>query len=126
MDDQELAALRAKRMAELQQERGSNNDKQKEAMQRQQEMKDTMLSALLTQDARARLGRIAAVKPDKAAQFENMLVRLYQSGQIQPKVDEQQLIALLDRMSEATQKPTVKINRRRVNMDSDEEGGDWS
>lgn len=103
-------------------------------IRRQQDMKDNMLSALLTQDARARrmwgffyfcpisfasdplitsflwaVGRIAAVKPDKAKQIEDMLIRLAQQGQIQPKLDEQALIGVLDKISEMNQKPAVKV-----------------
>jgi hypothetical protein len=43
---------------------------------RQQEMKDTMLSALLTQDARARRKLLTGVKPIGVSQVPNVLQRV--------------------------------------------------
>ena len=61
MDDQELDLLRQKRMAELQKQSGGGasgagaNAQQQEEMKRQQtDMKNSILSQVLTQEARAR------------------------------------------------------------------------
>lgn len=53
------------------------------------------------------------MKPDKAKQIEDMLIRLMQQGQIQPKLDEQALIGVLDKISEMNQKPAVKVRHFR-------------
>jgi programmed cell death protein 5 len=63
---------------------------------------------------------IALVKPDKAKSVEMMLIRMAQSGQISGKVGEGQLVELLERINQQTQKSTkVKFERRR--QDSDDE-----
>jgi programmed cell death protein 5 len=83
-------------------------------------MKNSVLSQILEQGARARLNSIALVKPDKAKSVEMMLIRMAQSGQISGKVGEGQLVELLERINQQTQKSTkVKFERRR--QDSDDE-----
>lgn len=63
MDDRELQALRQKRLAELQQQQpgaagGQQQQQQQEEQKRQQEdMKNSILSQVLTQGARARCKR---------------------------------------------------------------------
>ncbi|KNC87674.1 hypothetical protein SARC_00245 [Sphaeroforma arctica JP610] len=94
----------------------------REEMRQRQEMKSTMLSHLLTQDARARLGRIASVKQEKGQMIENALLNMFQSGQIKPKVTEEMLMSLIDQINEQSEKKQIKIHRRRVfSDDSDEE-----
>lgn len=111
MADSELEALRKQRMAELQKASGGNsgaNAEQQEEMRRQQQdMKHSMLSQLLSQQARARLNTLALTKPEKAQQVENMIIQMARSGQIMDKLSEEQLISLLEKISEKTQKKTV-------------------
>jgi programmed cell death protein 5 len=97
MDD-DLEKIRQKRMAELQQQSGgvyggasaggaSQQQQQQEEMRRQQQdMKNGILSQVLTQEARARLNTLALTKPDKAQMVENHLIQLARSGQIMGKV----------------------------------------
>jgi programmed cell death protein 5 len=74
-------------------------------------MKNSVLSQILEQGARARLNSIALVKPDKAKSVEMMLIRMAQSGQISGKVGEGQLVELLERINQQTQKSTkVKVS----------------
>uniref|UniRef100_A0A023FGD7 Putative programmed cell death protein n=1 Tax=Amblyomma cajennense TaxID=34607 RepID=A0A023FGD7_AMBCJ len=126
MDDEELAALRARRLGDLQKGLGgngpSNADREAERKAKAEDFKNQVLNQALTQEARARLNTIALAKPEKAALVENMLVRMVQMGQIQSKLPESGLISLLERVSEQTQKKTtVKFDRRRAGLDSDEE-----
>jgi programmed cell death protein 5 len=111
MADSELDAIRKQRMAELQRASGGNGgasaEQQEEAKRQQQDMKNSMLSQLLTQQARARLNTLALTKPEKAQQVENMIIQMARSGQIMDKLSEEQLISLLERISEKTQKKTV-------------------
>jgi programmed cell death protein 5 len=99
MDD-DLEKIRQKRMAELQQQGGgggggyggpsaggAQQQQQQEEMRRQQQdMKNGILSQVLTQEARARLNTLALTKPDKAQMVENHLIQLARSGQIMGKV----------------------------------------
>lgn len=84
-------------------------------------MRNSLLSQILEQGARARLNSIALVKPEKAKMMESMLIQMARSGQIAGKLSETQLISLLQDMSEKTQKKTtVRFNRKRID-DSDDE-----
>eukprot|EP01134_Creolimax_fragrantissima_P007570 CFRG7570T1 len=95
--------------------------KQLEEARQRKEMTNTMLSHLLTQDARARLGRIGSVKREKAEMIESALIHLFQSGQIKPKVNEEMLISLIDQINDQNTKKTAKVVRRRVYTDDEEE-----
>lgn len=84
-------------------------------------MRNSLLAQILDQTARARLNSIALVKPEKAKMVENMLIQMAQTGQIGGKIGESQLVSLLERVSEQTQKKTtVKFDRRRY-ADSDDD-----
>jgi len=89
MADSELDALRAKRLAELQQQAGQqrptgsdSNDRNsgEEQRQKQEDMRNTMLSSLLTQEARARLNTIALTKPEKGRMVEDILIQNARRG----------------------------------------------
>ncbi|XP_064641388.1 programmed cell death protein 5-like [Lineus longissimus] len=133
MDDAELNAIRQQRLAELQsqgygggqgQGQGGPSPEQQEEMQRQAtDQKNSILSQVLVQEARARLNTIAVTKPDKARAVEGMLIQMARSGQISPanKLKDDQLKQLLTEVSQRTQKcTTVKFNRRRVDSDDDD------
>lgn len=61
-------------------------------------------------------------KPEKGKLVENMLIRMAQSGQICTKIGETELISLLENVSAQTQsKSTVKFDRRRAALDSDDD-----
>ncbi|KAI0224981.1 Programmed cell death protein 5 [Lamellibrachia satsuma] len=126
MADDELEAIRAKRMAELQQQYGGggggDKEQQEEVRRQQEDMKNSILSQVLDQQARARLNTIALTKPEKAKMVESMLIQMAQSGQIQSQLGEMQLKGLLERVSAQTQKTTkVKFDRRRAAVDSDDD-----
>jgi programmed cell death protein 5 len=86
MADSELDALRAKRLAELQRQQqqagGDKNDRNtaEEQRQQQEDMRNTMLSSLLTQEARARLNTIALTKPEKGRMIEDILIQNARRG----------------------------------------------
>jgi programmed cell death protein 5 len=87
MADSELDALRAKRLAELQQQQQGGqqpvqNDRNsaEEQRQKQEDMRNTMLSSLLTQEARARLNTIILTKPEKGRMVEDILIQNARRG----------------------------------------------
>jgi len=124
MEDDELKALRAKRMAEMQSQGGGGGDQQKKAQERQEQvmdMKNGILSQVLSQEARARLNTILIAKPEKGAQVENAIIQMAQSGQLGGKLSDEELVGLLERFSGASQKSSVKFDRRRNALDSDED-----
>ncbi|KJE96306.1 hypothetical protein CAOG_06648 [Capsaspora owczarzaki ATCC 30864] len=137
--DDELAAIRARRMAELQQKSGqgqslpggvpgmggaggNNAAKQEEAARRETEVRQSLLMQILEQEARARLGRIASVKPEKARAVEDLLIRMAKSGQLPGMVDEPQLIKLLSQVSEVeNSKKASKLTYTRKTLDDDDD-----
>jgi len=126
MDEDELETIRAKRMAQLQSAGGSgqgpSKEQQEEMRKQQEDMKNSILVQVLDQQARARLNMIAMTKPEKARMVESMLIQMAQRGQMQGKLGEEQLKSLLEQVSEKTQKTTtVKFDRRRAALDSDED-----
>jgi programmed cell death protein 5 len=124
MDDAELEAIRSKRMAQLQGGggQGPSKEQQEEMRKQQEDMKNNILVQVLDQPARARLNMIALTKPEKARMVESMLIQMAQRGQVQGKLGEEQLKSLLEQVSEKTQKTTtVKFDRRRAALDSDED-----
>ena len=54
------------------------------------------MQQILSDEARIRLGNIAAVKPDKAERLENIILQNAQRGGFSGKVSEAQLIDLLE------------------------------
>ncbi|XP_033112262.1 programmed cell death protein 5-like [Anneissia japonica] len=123
MADPELEEIRARRMAEMQQQMGGKNRNDEEKIRQQQEERtNSILSQILTQGARARLNSIAMVKPEKGKMVESLLIRMATTGQIPGKVDENQLKDLLSQVSSQTErKTTVKFDRRRLNLDDDDD-----
>ncbi|GAA5865663.1 hypothetical protein JCM3774_004955 [Rhodotorula dairenensis] len=118
----DLDAIRAKRMAELQAAGpaaasssssspaglgappgppGTGAGAGEDAAQKQaaeDERRRTMMSQILSPEARERLSRIALVKPDRARAIEQLLARMAQSGQLRGRVSEDQLIDVLDQV----------------------------
>ena len=64
---------------------------------------------------------ILIAKPEKGAQVENAIIQLAQSGQLGGKLSDEELVGLLERFSGASQKSSVKFDRRRNALDSDED-----
>jgi programmed cell death protein 5 len=126
-DDAELEALRQRRMAEMMAQRGGGGaqteEKQRQAEEQQREQEErrqAMLAQIMSPEARARLARIALVKPDKARGVEDLVIRMAQMGQITEKVSEDRLISLLEQINEQQQSRTrVTIQRRNVFDDDD-------
>lgn len=67
------------------------------------------------------MNSIALVKPERAEHVEAMLIQMAQTGQINGKVGEAQLVDLLEKVSSHSQKTTVKFDRRRLNLDDSDD-----
>jgi len=112
MGDDELAELRRRRMAQLQQQAGDQQAMQEE-LERQQRLKSQVqmvLMQILEPDARERLNTIKLTKPEFAGAVEQQLVALAQSGRLQKKITDAQLKELLRQL--APQKRDYSITRR--------------
>ncbi|XP_020554093.1 DNA-binding protein DDB_G0278111 isoform X3 [Sesamum indicum] len=114
-------------MQELMGQRGMGNNQnseqqkvQEEAKREAEEQRQMILARILTSEARARLARIALVKPEKARGVEDVMIRAAQMGQIVDQVSEERLISLLEQINTQTTKETkVTIKRRQSVLDDD-------
>lgn len=92
--------LMQQRMLE-QQQQNIQEHMQAQAQQRQmEEVLRVIKMQVLEPKARERLANLKLVKPDMATQLEIYLAQLYQSGQIRGRISEEQMIAILKKLSE--------------------------
>ena len=106
--DEELEALRRKRMAQLQR---SSYDEQRRSQQQQQvdRQKQAIIRQILTPEARQRLTNIRMVKPEFAEELEMQLIQLAQSGRLRGQVTDEQLKRTLEQLQ--GQRREIKIRR---------------
>lgn len=106
--DEELEALRRKRLAEMQ--RASYDDQRRAQQQQQVErQKQSIIRQILTPEARQRLTNIRMVKPEFAEELEMQLIQLAQSGRLRGQVTDEQLKRTLEQLQ--GQKREIKIRR---------------
>jgi len=106
--DDELEALRRKRMAQLQ--RSSVEDQRRAQQQQQVErQKQSIIRQILTPEARQRLTNIKMVKPEFAEELEMQLIQLAQSGRLRGQVTDEQLKRTLEQLQ--GQRREIKIRR---------------
>ncbi|CAE6413678.1 unnamed protein product, partial [Rhizoctonia solani] len=137
MEDAELAAIRAARLNQLQQQAGgsgrsapsggfagaqSGEGADDESRQSEDQMKRDLLATVLDSSARERLARISLVRPALSGQIEQILLRMAQTGQLRGRVTEQQLIGLLEQAEESQGKAAPKkvVYQRRKELDDDD------
>jgi programmed cell death protein 5 len=112
MGDDELAEIRKRRMAQLQQQAGDQQGMQEELerQQRQKSQIQMILMQVLEPDARERLNTIKLTKPEFAGAVEQQLVALAQSGRLKQKITDAQFKELLRQLAPA--KRDYSITRR--------------
>jgi len=94
VSEEELEALRKRRMLELQQ-RMVEEQKQSQAQQQLEGQKQALLRRILTPEARSRLTNLNMVKPEFTQQLELQLIQLAQQGRIAIPITDEQLKELL-------------------------------
>jgi programmed cell death protein 5 len=111
MDD--IEAIRKKKLRDLQQQQMFSQEDFEETQQKESEdQKKLILRAILTDDARERLGRIKAARPEMAENLENQLIMLAQSGRLKNKINDEQLRELLSKI--LPKKRDITIRRRGI------------
>lgn len=109
MDENELADIRRRKIAEMQQQASM----QQQEIDRQQQFDAQMQMALmqiLEPEARERLSTIKLTKPDFARAVEQQLVVLAQNGRIKNKISDEQLKVILQQVTPV--KREINIRRK--------------
>ncbi len=116
-EDEEMRKLLEKRKAEI----ANALDKQKEAAQKEAEIKaqlerEYILRAILTEEARERLERIKLAKPQFAKAIEDQLILLAKTGRLIGQIDDNQLKRLLLEITkrEGKRNGEIKIRRKSI------------
>ena len=107
MSEEELDALRKKRMLELQQ-RMVDEQKQAQAQQQLEGQKQALLRRILTPEARSRLTNLNMVKPEFTEQLELQLIQLAQQGRINLPITDEQLKELLVKLQSGKRDYTIR------------------
>ncbi|MFH0832296.1 MAG: DNA-binding protein [Candidatus Aenigmatarchaeota archaeon] len=98
MDDDELLKRRMQEQMMLHQQQ-----------KQMEEVLKVVRMQILDTKARERLSNLKVVKPDLAFQLEVYLAQMYQAGQLRTKITDEQLVAILKKMSE---KREIRIRRK--------------
>ncbi len=109
MDDEELEAIRRRKLQELQQVQ-VQAAAQQQYREQVEAQKQTILRQILTPEARERLGRIELAYPELTDSIENQLIALAQSGRVQKVIDDATLRQILERVM--PRRREIKIERR--------------
>ncbi|ANZ75122.1 BA75_03145T0 [Komagataella pastoris] len=128
MDEAELNAIRAARMAELRQNQGSGAAQGSSTADSpgagSNDQHENLLANALTIEAKERLSRVRMVKPHRAQAVEQYVIRLATSGQLRRRLGEEEIVEILDGLARDEQKQSGKIvfSRQQKYGDDDDDG----
>lgn len=108
-NDDELDALRQRKLADLQ-TRGQQEAVAQEQAKQVEAQKAMVMRQILTPEARERLSNLRMTRPDVVEQVESQLIMLVQSGKIPKQIDDYTLRQILRKVMPT--KREIKIERR--------------
>ncbi|MDD5318072.1 MAG: DNA-binding protein [Candidatus ainarchaeum sp.] len=100
MNENELAELKRKRIAELQQ------------AQEMESQKKSLLKNLLEPAAYERVMNVRLASPELYDQLVGMVAYLYKAGQIRGKLGEGQVLQILSKLRGSGREPTITVKRK--------------
>jgi len=112
--EEELAAIRQRRMEQLKAQRGQQEqvaEAQAQAQADAEAQKQALMRKILTPEARQRLQNVKLVRPDFAAQIELQLLQLAQSGRVPLPITDDLLRKLLEQIQSQQTKRDISIRR---------------
>src|SRR5438552_19150571 len=107
--EDELDAIRRKKLMELQQAQTQAAAEQ-QYREQVQAQRQTLPRQILTPEARERLGRNELAYPELQENTENQLIKLAQSGRVQRQIDDPMLRQILERV--VRKRRAMKIESR--------------
>ena len=113
-EDPELAVLRKKRLAQMQDEQLTQQqvEEQQRRLQQIEQQRQAILKGILTNEARERLANIKLAKPDYAMTLENQLIQLAQTRGVSDKITDDQLRQLLKQLTQTKRESKITFKRR--------------
>ena len=112
--EEDLAAIRQRKIAELQAQQAQQGQAAQAHAQAQAEaeaQKSALMRKILTPEARQRLQNVKLVKPEFAAQIEVQLLQLAQAGRVPLPINDELLKQLLGQIQEQQAKRDISIRR---------------
>ena len=110
MSEDELEAIRQRKLAELQAQAGAEQRQVAERAAFDQQ-KAAALREILSPEARDRLANIRLARPQTAENIELQLIQLAQSGRLSGKVSDDQLKELLRALQSKTRDTKITFRR---------------
>jgi programmed cell death protein 5 len=108
MSDEELDAIRKRKLLALKQ-RMTDEQRQTQEEQQLEAQKQALLRQILTPEARQRLANLKMVKPEFTEQLELQLIQLAQTGKLPIPISDAQLKQILVQLQ--SRKRETKIRR---------------
>ncbi|MGE4275055.1 MAG: DNA-binding protein [Candidatus Methanomethylophilaceae archaeon] len=109
MDENELDAIRQRKMMDLQRQ-GQQNAAAEERAKQMEAQKQAILRQILTPEARDRLGTVRIAYPDMAEMVESQLIQIAQSGRLNGPIDDNMLRDILRQVT--PKRREISIERR--------------
>jgi programmed cell death protein 5 len=109
VDDEELEAIRRKKLEELQLQ-GEQQAVLEEQQRQIEAQRQAIMRQILTPQARERLGRLKTARPELVATIEDQLIALARSGRVVGKISDDDLRKLLSKL--VPKKREIRIQRK--------------
>ena len=107
MSDEELEAIRRRKLLALQQKM-TDEQRQAQAEQQLEMQKQELLRQILSPEARQRLANLKMVKPEFTEQLELQLIQLAQAGKLPIPLTDAQLKQILIQLESRKREPKIR------------------
>ena len=107
MSDEELEAIRRRKLLAMQQKM-TDDQRQSQADQQMEAQKQELLRQILYPEARQRLTNLKMVKPEFTEQLELQLIQLAQMGKVSIPMSDAQLKQILVQLQSRKREPKIR------------------